>query len=474
MTEPLWTLEELLSAAGGRLEGEAPESFGGVSIDSRTLQPGDIFVAIRGDVHDGHEFVARALRAGAGIALVSRANAAMRSAGALLVVDDPLRALERMGVAARARSAAMIIAVTGSVGKTGTKEALRLCLGASGETHASAASYNNHWGVPLSLARLPVSARFAVFEIGMNHPGEITPLVASVRPHIAIVTTVAPVHLGFFDSIEAIADAKAEIFTGLEPAGIAVLNRDNAHFERLKLAAERAGAARIVTFGEHREAEARLEHVAVKETCSAVSATILGDPVTYKIGAPGRHIAMNSLAVLATVKLAGADLALGALQLRELQPPKGRGARFRLRAESGELTVIDESYNANPVSMRAALALLGHASLGPNGRRIAVIGDMLELGERSAHYHGELAGPIDAAGVDSVYACGAQMQVLWDALRDDQRGAYATSSEELAEQLVDGVRAGDVVMVKGSLGSRMAVLIEALRRNFIEVEANAA
>ncbi|WP_342641934.1 UDP-N-acetylmuramoylalanyl-D-glutamyl-2,6-diaminopimelate--D-alanyl-D-alanine ligase [Rhodoligotrophos ferricapiens] len=474
MAEPLWTLSEIVSATGGQVIGNAPDSYNGVSIDSRTLSQGDIFVAIRGDTHDGHDFVSAAHQAGAGIAIVSRVSPAISEGGAVLLVDDPLRALERLGIAARNRSEARIIGVTGSVGKTGTKEALRLCLSASGETHASAASYNNHWGVPLSLARLPRSARYGVFELGMNHAGEITPLVAMVRPHIAIITTIAPVHIGHLGSLEAIADAKAEIFSGLEPQGIAVLNRDIPQYGRLKDAAYAAGVERIVTFGEHAEADARLEHVRLKETCSVVAASILGDAITYRLGAPGRHIALNSLAVLAAVKLAGADLALCALSLGSLEPPKGRGARFKLRAAGGEITVIDESYNANPVSMSAALALLGHTAPASGGRRIAVMGDMLELGPQSRRFHGDLAAAIDAAGIDMVYACGPHMKSLWDALRPDQRGYYAASSQDLVDPLLDGVRAGDVIMVKGSLGSRMALLIEALRRNFAAIEADAA
>ena len=274
-----------------------------------------------------------------------------------------------------------MIGVTGSVGKTGTKEALRLALARSGETHASVASYNNHWGVPLSLARCPASARYAVFEMGMNHAGEIEPLTRLVRPHVAIVTTVEPVHLEFFGSVEAIADAKAEIFRGLEPGGAAVINRDNPQFARLAARAKSAGVERIVSFGEHAKADARLIKCALHPDCSTVQARILGTDVTYKLGAPGRHVVLNSLAVLAAASLAGADLALAALALADLKPPSGgRGARITLDLPGGTALLIDESYNANPASMRAALALLGQAPMGPRGRRIAVLGDMLELG----------------------------------------------------------------------------------------------
>ncbi|MEA3026076.1 MAG: UDP-N-acetylmuramoyl-tripeptide--D-alanyl-D-alanine ligase, partial [Alphaproteobacteria bacterium] len=277
---PLWTLDAMASAMAAERVGALPASVSGISIDTRSIAPGEAFFAITGDSRDGHEFVPAALSAGAGLAVVSSAHrAAMPPDAPLLVVADVLEALRALARAARVRSAARVIGVTGSVGKTGTKEALRFALAANGETHASAASYNNHWGVPLSLARLPVGARFAIFEMGMNHPGEITPLSALVRPHGAIITTIEPVHLEFFDSLEAIADAKAEIFAGLEPGGAAVLNRDNAQFGRLRDAAKRSGVSRIVSFGEHVEADARLLKYSLQPDCSTVEARILGEPV---------------------------------------------------------------------------------------------------------------------------------------------------------------------------------------------------
>ena len=301
------------------------------------------------------------------------------------------QALRDLGRAARTRSPAKVIAVTGSVGKTGTKEALLLALSADGETHASVASYNNHWGVPLSLARWPAGAKYAVFEIGMNHAGEITPLTKLVRPHVAIVTGIEPVHLEFFGSLEKIADAKAEIFSGVEAGGAAVLNSDNAQFARLAAAAKAAGIQRVVSFGESGSAEARLLRVSPQADSSTVEASILGQPVTYKLGTPGHHLVLNSLAVLAAVSLAGADLALAALALNNLKPASGRGARSYLIVPGGNTLLIDESYNANPASMRAAIALLGQAPVGKRGRRIAVLGDMLELGPSGAELHRELA-----------------------------------------------------------------------------------
>ena len=368
--------------------------------------------------------------------------------------------------AARARLDAQVIAVTGSVGKTSTKEALRRVLGAQGETHASAASFNNHWGVPLSLARCPATARFAIFEIGMNHAGEIEPLVRMVRPHIAIITTVEPVHLEFFAGIEAIADAKAEIFAGVEPGGAVVLNRDNSQFARLQQRAKELGISRIVSFGADEKSDARLLDVSLHAACSAVHANILGHDVTYKLGMPGRHMAMNSLAVLAAASLAGADLALAALSLSQIEPAAGRGVRRALEVASGEATLIDESYNANPASMAAALNVLGQAAVGPHGRRIAVLGDMLELGPTGPALHRGLNEAIKANRIDLVYCCGPLMRNLWDALSTGKRGGYAESAAGLEAQAVAAIRAGDAIMVKGSLGSKMKTIVNALEKRF--------
>src|SRR6202045_4257983 len=379
--KPLWTSAAMTAAMRAQVNGALPEGVSGLSIDSRTIAPGEAYFAIKGDVHDGHDFVAAALKAGAALAVVEAAQRDKFALDApLLVVDDVLAGLVDLAHAARGRLDAQVIAVTGSVGKTSTKEALRRVLGAQGETHASTASFNNHWGVPLSLARCPATARFAIFEIGMNHSGEIEPLVRMVRPQVAIVTTVEPVHLEFFAGIEAIADAKAEIFTGVEPGGAVVLNRDNSQFGRLQRRAKKLGISRIVSFGAHRNSDARLLDVSLHAACSAVHAEILGHEVTYKLGMPGRHMVMNSLAVLAASSLAGADLALAALSLSQVQPPAGRGVRQTLAVPGGEITLIDESYNANPASMAAALNVLGQAGLGPHWLGIAVLGEMLELG----------------------------------------------------------------------------------------------
>jgi UDP-N-acetylmuramoyl-tripeptide--D-alanyl-D-alanine ligase len=400
--------------------------------------------------------------------VVARNRSVEFAAGApLLEVDDVLEGLRDLARASRARiSNAKVIGVTGSVGKTGTKEALRLALGADGETYASVASYNNHWGVPLSLSRCPAHVKYAVFEIGMNHAGEIVPLVAMVRPHVAIVTTVEPVHLEYFGSLEKIADAKAEIFTGIEPGGAAVLNRDNSQYARLAAAAKAAKVSRIVTFGEDAKADSRLTRFSLQPDSSTIEADILGQHVTYKLGAPGKHLVLNSLAVLTAAALAGADLALAALALDRLESATGRGARMTLSLPSGSALLIDESYNANPASMRAAIALLGQAPVGPRGRRIAVLGDMLELGDQGNQLHGALAAPIEAAHIDLVYCSGPQMRALWEALPSGRRGGYAETAAALEPSVLDAIRAGDAVMVKGSLGSKMGPIVKALERQF--------
>jgi UDP-N-acetylmuramoyl-tripeptide--D-alanyl-D-alanine ligase len=463
----LWTLDDMAAATHADKSGALPADVPGISIDSRSIAKGEAFFAIQGDNRDGHDFVEAALKGGAGVAVVARHKRAALAADApLLLVADVLEALRDLGRAARARSHAKVIGVTGSVGKTGTKEALRLALGADGETHASASSYNNHWGVPLSLARCPASAKYAVFEIGMNHAGEITPLTKMVCPHVAIVTAIEPVHLEYFGSLEKIADAKAEIFSGVEPGGTAVLNRDNGQYARLAAAAKQAGVARIVSFGEHAQADARLLRHSLQADSSTVQARILGADVTYKLGAPGKHLVLNSLGVLAAVSLVGADLALAALALDKLKVASGRGTRTILEMPGGNALLIDESYNANPASMRAAIALLGQAPIGKNGRRIAVLGDMLELGPQGAEMHRRLAEPIEAAAVDLVFCCGPLMHTLWEALPSGRRGGYAETAAALEPAVLDAIRGGDAVMVKGSLGSKMGPIVKALERQF--------
>jgi len=453
MSRPLWTADELGRALGpptAPMRGPAT----GVSIDTRTLQKGDLFIAIKGDTHDGHDHVARAFQAGASAALVSRSVAD----GPQFVVDDALRGMERLGVAARTRSGARILAITGSVGKTSAKEMARAALSALGPTHASAASFNNHWGVPLTLARLPADAAYGVFEIGMNHAGEITPLVGFVRPHVALITTIAPVHIEHLGSIEAIADAKAEIFSGVEPGGTAVLNRDAPQFERLARAAH---GLRVLTFGAG--GDARLISCEAQGEGSRIEAEIAGERLSFRLGAPGRHMAENAVGVLLALHALGAPVRASAEALAAFAPAKGRGERFSLQAPGGAFTLIDESYNANPASMRAALALLGAAKPGPGGRRIAVIGDMLELGPHGAELHAALAPELAANDVDLLFGAGPLTRALYDAAPANLRAAHAERADALREPLMTAIRAGDVVMIKGSNGSRMGPLAAALR-----------
>jgi UDP-N-acetylmuramoyl-tripeptide--D-alanyl-D-alanine ligase len=462
MTGPLWTSDEIAAALGQPAPARRWAATG-VSIDSRTLDAGDLFVALAGPNRDGHGFVATAFANGAAAAIVSKRPANLAADAPLVMVRDTQAALETLGAAARERCAARRIAVTGSVGKTGTKEALRLVLGEQAPTHASVGSYNNLWGVPLTLARMPRETVYGVFELGMNHPGELGPLARQVKPQIAIVTTVEAVHLEYFASVAEIADAKAEIFEGMGPGGVAILNRDNAHFARLARKAEAAGLARIIGFGAAREAEARLIDCSLHATCSAVTASIGGTRLDYCIAVPGRHWVVNSLAVLAAAQAAGADLGSAAAAFARLTPPKGRGQRHRIAFAGGAFDLIDESYNASPVAMRAALAVLGKSNVRDRGRRIAVLGDMRELGAQAPLLHAGLAADIVENNVDLVFCCGPNMAHLYEALPPAKRGAHAADSAALLPIARRAIAAGDVVLVKGSLGSRMAPIVEALR-----------
>jgi UDP-N-acetylmuramoyl-tripeptide--D-alanyl-D-alanine ligase len=446
----------------------------GVSIDSRTLNPGDLFIAIKGDRTDGHGFVQQALAKGAAAAIVHRdfqLDASPDMLGRLLRVEDTLEALNTLGCVARLRSSAAIVAVTGSVGKTGTKEMLRVMLGASGQTHASEKSYNNLWGVPLSLARMPREARFGVFEIGMNHPGEIIPLTRMVQPHVAIITWVAPVHIEFFDSVAEIADTKAEILEGLVQGGCAILPADNEHFERL-LAHTRQKGVKFASFGERQSAGARLIFFEPTEAGSRMTVNILGQPMTVELGVPGRHIAVNATGALAAVKILGGDIEAAAASLAAFEAPEGRGRRTQFEVKGEPVLIIDETYNANPASMRAALQVLGSVRGGGFKRRIAVLGDMLELGHASPQFHAELAGAIDSNGIDLVFCAGPLMAQLYEQLPQEKRGAWAGTSAELCAVLKQSIQGGDAVMVKGSLGSKMGLVAEALRSHLTEPTRN--
>ncbi|BAE52648.1 UDP-N-acetylmuramoylalanyl-D-glutamyl-2,6-diaminopimelate--D-alanyl-D-alanine ligase [Paramagnetospirillum magneticum] len=461
MIRPLWTSAEVAAAVAGTPSGAAWEAQG-VSIDSRSIEPGDLFIALEGPNHDGHDHVASALANGAAAALVHKLPRGTAEDAPLVLVKDTMTALQDLGIASRARSTARIVAVTGSVGKTGTKEMLALALSDQGATHYSVGSFNNHWGVPLSLARMPTAVQYAIFEIGMNHPGEITPLVRMVRPHVAVITTVEMVHMEFFASTAEIAAAKAEIFDGVETGGTAVLPRDNAHFAYLNDAARTAGLKDIRSFGNHIEATARLLDCAVDPQSTAVFALVADQPLSYRVGVAGRQWAMNSLAVLLAVEALGADVNLAAMALAAMAAPKGRGQRRRIEIEGGSFELIDESYNASPVSMKAAIAMLASVRPAKGGRRIAVLGDMLELGPQGPSLHASVAETVESWNIDLVFTAGTLTAHLHDALAAPRRGGHAADSDAVAALVKAGVRPGDVVMVKGSAGSRMGRVVNAL------------
>lgn len=457
----IWTETEAATATGGEIAGSWRAT--GVSIDSRTVNAGDLFIALDGDNSDGHAWVGDALAKGAVAAMVHRAVEGADPAK-LLIVEDTMAGLEALGRAARERMTARVIGVTGSAGKTGCKEAIRHALEATGaRVHASERSYNNHWGVPLTLARTPRNTDFAVFEMGMNHPGEIAALTEMVRPDVAIITTIAAAHMAAFDSLDGIADAKAEIFQSMGKDGVAVIPADLPQTKRLAASARNAGVGRLVTFGTDDLATARLICAKVKPDRSCVRAMIGEVEAAYCIGLAGEHWVLNSLGVLAVIQAAGGDLGLAAPALGRIQPLDGRGARTTIEAADGPFTLIDDSYNANPASMRAALSVLGTAEPEGRGRRIAVLGDMLELGGDSANMHRGLADAVLESGARKVFLCGTDMAGLAETLSGQVETEHAATSAELAPSIMQAIRPGDAVLVKGSLGSRMAVIVEALK-----------
>jgi len=461
--EALWTAAEAAAATKGRSTGDWQAT--GVSIDSRSVQAGDLFIALTGPNFDGHAFVAEALHKGAAAAMTRTDFAGADGAdapGPLLLVEDTFAALWKLGAAARARSTARFAGVTGSVGKTSVKEALAHGLATQAPTAWSAGSFNNHWGLPLSLARMARDATYGVFELGMNHPGEIRRLAALLRPDVALITNIEAAHIGLLGSLEAIADAKGEIFEAMDSNGTAVLNRDNSYFRHLDKMARAQGIERIVSFGRAAEADVRLIDCVLEATHSDVTAEVLGQTLDYTVSVPGTHWVLNSLAVIAAAQALGADPAATAAALANLQPIKGRGTRQKIAAPRGKFDLIDDAYNANPSSMRAAIEVLGRSQTGSGGRRIAVLGDMLELGPQAVSLHRGLLEPLREAGVDLVYTCGESMAALAEALPKNMRGGHAANSQALAPIVCAAVAAGDVVMVKGSLGSRMALVVAAL------------
>jgi UDP-N-acetylmuramoyl-tripeptide--D-alanyl-D-alanine ligase len=468
MSEILWSGLGLVAPLRARVLGMPPKGVTGLSIDTRTLREGELFFAIKGDRTDGHDYVATAFERGAVAAVVDEFHAdALKHHGTLYIVHDVLKALEGLARAARKRSKARIVAVTGSVGKTSTKEALRKVLSDAGPTHASEKSYNNHWGVPLTLARLPEDARYAVFEIGMNHAGEITPLVDMVRPHVAVVTTVAPVHLEHFANVEAIAEAKAEIFFGLVKGGAAIVHRDIETFPILQAAAKASQASYVLTFGAEQGADARLAQFEPEQTFSRIEARVLGQDLRFRLGAPGRHMAINALAVILAARAVGLAFDAIAASLAEVAPSQGRGARETLWLTADKsATLIDESYNANPASMRAAIELLGATKPSGGGRRIAVLGDMLELGPTGPELHEALKDDLLNNQIECVFAAGPLSRHLFDALPPEKRGAWTETAAALEPLVAEALREGDVVMVKGSNGSKLHALAAGLKSRF--------
>ena len=470
----LWTAYEAAAATGGTLgaRGEAsdwhaerlPEEdwqASGLSIDTRTIRPGEVFVAVQG-ARDGHDFLGQAFERGAAAALVSRAPAEVPEGKPLLFVQDTMGGLRALAEAARDRNFGRLIGVTGSAGKTSVKEMLRAALTPCGQVHAAEASFNNHLGVPLTLASLPGSADYGVFEMGMSAAGEIDELTRLVRPHVAIVTTVAAAHLEFFDGVEAIAEAKAEIVRGLRKGGVAVLPADNEHYGLLARRAREHGVARIVSFGEAAGADVRLTGYVWAEGAARVSATVNGQDVAFRLAAPGRHQAVNALAVLAAAEAAGAELGQAIEGLQTFRPGGGRGARHEVAFGGRRVTLIDEAYNANPASMRAALSVLASETPRGAGRRVAVLGEMRELGPESLALHAGLAPDVESGQVATVHTAGGAMTSLREALPSASRGAHAEAAGDLVNPLLADLRDGDVVLFKGSNGSKVGALLAAL------------
>ena len=453
----LWTAKAAVAATGGRATADFTVT--GVSIDTRTLAPGDLFVALTA-ARDGHDFVAQALDKGAAAALVSRIPEGLPADAPLLVVEDVLSGLEGLARAARARLTGKVVAVTGSVGKTSTKEMLRDVLSRQGKTHAAEASYNNHWGVPLTLARMPADADFAVIEIGMNHPGEIAPLARLARPHVGMITTIAPAHLAAFDDLAGIAREKADIFQGLEAGGVGVVHGD---LDVTPILVDGC-AGRVIRFGEGLDCEAQLAQVRLQDGETHARATVAGQPYPFTLSTAGRHFATNAVGVLAVVGALGADVARAAADLALWAPPEGRGARENVALPlGGRIELIDDAFNANPTSMASALEVLAAAQPASGGRRVALLGDMLELGPDEVAVHAGLAALPWFGAVDVVHCAGPLMRALHEALPASKRGIWVATAAEMCDGIGAHLASGDVVLVKGSKGSKVSLLVDAIR-----------
>ncbi len=465
----LWTSADAVAATGGQTTAEWAAT--GVSIDTRTIKAGDLFVALT-DVRDGHDFVAQALEKGAAAALVTHRPDGVTQDAPLLIVDDVLHALERLGRAARARTQARVAAITGSVGKTSTKEMLRAVLEKQGKCHAAEASYNNHWGVPLTLARMPADADFAVIEIGMSNPGEITPLSQMARPNVVMVTTVAAAHLASFENLAGIAQEKAGIMDGLEAGGVAVLNGDIATCQTLQDHAAKLGISQVL-FGETAP-DWTVGDVRITGDVTVIKAAGAGNDYLFKLSVPGRHFAMNAVGVLAVVEALGADPVAASLDIAGWVPPAGRGTREIIvtdMANDGEsLELLDDAFNANPTSLIASLEVLAASKPTDGvgrivkGRRVAILGDMLELGPDEIAMHSAFAQNSHLQGLDIIHCAGPLMRHLWDALPEEKQGQWAATAAELVPRVTRLVDAGDVVLVKGSKGSKVSLVVDAIRK----------
>jgi len=466
----LWSLDDFLTATQGRPIGDMPQTIDGISIDTRTLEPGDAFFAIKGDQFDGHAFITNAAGRRAALAVVGEDKLASLGSVSLplVIVHDVLEAMEKLATAARKRSKAKIIAITGSVGKTSTKEMLRTLLESCGSVHASIASYNNHWGVPLTLSRLRADAEYGIFEIGMNHPGEIVPLVKMVRPHVAVVTTIAEAHLGFFKNVNEIAKAKGEIFTGMAKGGVALINRDIKQHNLLSKLAKEAGVKKIENFGEKRGASYLLKELTANAEGSHLLLQVGREKLEIQLGVAGKHMAINLTAAVGAALLAGGKRETIVASVDKIGAVKGRGKIHVFGEGRKSITLIDESYNANPASMAASMQVLGMHVPKSKGRRVAVLGDMLELGKSSEKLHKGLVKSIRESNIDRVWLVGEEIHALVDELDGEVLVGHFNSIETIEKPFLKNLTPGDVIMIKASLGIKSGKLVAAVTKHLAD------